>query len=226
MLSSGELDGDEPAWTPGLDDWTILKMIVGVIIPIPPALPPESMRETPPPFHHDTKQNIPKLDASPASETLEVLHVGPKGVGGWLLLYCIALVIIGPLYTMGSMSIGWKDAEPAFKEFPSLKSIMVAETLVRTALLIVGAIVGIRIWGGSLWGRKIARSYLMFRLFFYVGFEILVAMFFILSSDLTIEMMGYIVGAIVGVIFGEVIYFSIWWTYFKKSKRVRNTYGL
>ncbi len=37
-LASGEFHGDEPAWTPGLSNWTILRNIAGVILPEPPPI--------------------------------------------------------------------------------------------------------------------------------------------------------------------------------------------
>lgn len=38
MLERGELDGDEPAWRPGLEKWTVLGEIEGVQVPKPPPL--------------------------------------------------------------------------------------------------------------------------------------------------------------------------------------------
>lgn len=39
MLAKGELDGDELAWTPGLADWTQLRLVHGAVMPTPPQLP-------------------------------------------------------------------------------------------------------------------------------------------------------------------------------------------
>jgi|GEM_PF-3313329 len=39
LLKSGVLDGEELAWTAGLTDWIVLKMIKGIEKPTPPPLP-------------------------------------------------------------------------------------------------------------------------------------------------------------------------------------------
>jgi uncharacterized RDD family membrane protein YckC len=39
MLASGELDGREIAWTPGMSEWAMLELIPGIVRPQPPPLP-------------------------------------------------------------------------------------------------------------------------------------------------------------------------------------------
>ena len=44
-------------------------------------------------------------------------------------------------------------------------------------------------------------------------------------GDLPSQWFAEVLGAVVGGIIGQVIFVGIWWFYFKKSVRVRNTYG-
>lgn len=48
MLSRGELDGDEAAWMPGLATWIALRVLPGVIVPMPPPLRDLSSEGAPP----------------------------------------------------------------------------------------------------------------------------------------------------------------------------------
>jgi len=68
----------------------------------------------------------------------------------------------------------------------------------------------------------IAKKYLLIRLLGVVGIE-LIAM--VIMSDLPSEIVGAVVTSFFGAAFAEIIFFVIWWLYFKKSKRVQNTYG-
>ena len=46
----------------------------------------------------------------------------------------------------------------------------------------------------------------------------------VIMGDMPSQVFTTVIGATVGAVFREIIYFLIWWFYFKKSKRVRNTY--
>lgn len=89
-------------------------------------------------------------------------------------------------------------------------------------LLIYGFIVGCIIWSGSPSGRRVARQFLIIRL---VGFIAIEAITFSMISDVSSTAAS--AGAAEGftAISREVIYFLISWFYFKRSVRVRNTYG-
>lgn len=75
MLERGELDGDEPAWRPGLEKWTVLGEIEGVQVPTPPPmraseegavsvepLSTESSDSEPTPFNESDLKGTPVLE--------------------------------------------------------------------------------------------------------------------------------------------------------------------
>jgi len=100
---------------------------------------------------------------------------------------------------------------------------IVWENVCLTTLLLYGLVVGCMIWSGNPNGRVIAKRYLLIRLYGFIGIEI-IALF--LLGDLPAAALTVCVGGILGTGLREVLYFLIWWLYFKKSKRVRNTYGV
>ena len=70
LLRKGELDGDEPAWTVGLEDWTALRTIDGVRIPLPPATLATASDMTPPPFRPEiiSSRSSPEAPPTPTSQ--------------------------------------------------------------------------------------------------------------------------------------------------------------
>jgi len=202
MLFSGMISPDDLVWHEGQSDWKPLSALLG------PSQPPPIRARTVP-------------NTIPTATTATVLD-GPKGLGGWLVFFCVALTILGPLLSLGQMVTTWEQSEPAFGRFPSIKSAMILENFSLAALLVYGFIVGCIIWGGNPEGKKLAKQYLLIRLVAFFGIEMVAIM---MISDLPFEILAAGVGGVIGAGFREVLFFLIWWFYFKKSKRVRNTYG-
>jgi len=209
MISKGTVTPVTLAWKEGMPDWAPLNTIMSckVVQQAPPAPPP-------PPIDEQTPQlNVP---TTPAATT------GPKGVGGWLVFFCVGITILGPLFALGQITTNWEQAQPAFAQFPNLKTAILWENIGSVALLIYGFIAGCMIWGGNASGREIAKRFLLIRLFGAIGIEFITV---VIMGDMPSQVATSVIGAAVRAVFREVVYFLIWWFYFKKSKRVRNTYG-
>jgi tetratricopeptide (TPR) repeat protein len=151
------------------------------------------------PYHDSAK--------SQGAEPPRNVQDGPKGVGGWLELFCVGLTILSPFYLMALIAVTWITAEPE----------VMFENLGFVTLGIYGFVVGCTVWSGSPSGRRIAKQYLVIRFFGSTSIELVA---FIMPSTIASGVRGTI-----NVFLGEAVYFLIWWFYFKKSKRVRNTYG-
>ena len=163
-----------------------------------------------------------KCDATANSPS--ITEAAPKGIGGWLLIFCIGLVILSPLYNFVRMIIDWAIISLASEVAPSLKYPVMFENFGMAAIIIAGIVVGIIIWSGSHDGRKIAKVYLKARVVCFVAVESLTIMLVGGPTSFS-TMVPSDVGAFIGGIVSEGAYFLIWWSYFKKSKRVKNTYG-
>jgi len=201
MISAGMISHDELAWIDGASDWRPLHTVLGLSQPPP----------------------IPKPTFSASTGlTTAIPRSGPKGVGGWLVFFCVGLTILAPPSTLGLMAIAWDLAQPALSKFPTIKSALILDNLASSAILIYGFIVGCIIWSGSPQGRDIARRFLLIRLFVFIGLAVVALL---IMGDLPSEVIAGKIGGVVVALFREGVYFTIWWLYFKKSKRIRNTYG-
>ena len=130
---------------------------------------------------------------------------------------------MSPIYGFVQMEETWRRAEPAFVYFPEVRSVVVWENVCSAALIVSGFIVGCVIWSGSSRGRTIARVFLFIGLCVFIVVESIVAskMHNLLPKEVN---QGDRDGAFRGVYQG-VGYFVIWLSYFRTSKRVKNTYG-
>ncbi len=198
MLSSGAISPDDLAWTEGAPDWKPVRSALS--LPQPPPLPGSSSASGTP--------------AQPGS--------GPRGVGGWLLFFCISLTILSPLISINQMVSTWKQVQAVFETYPAIKSAMFVENIGGVMLLIYSFIAGCLIWRGHQKGRKIARQFLLISLLGFIGMEVIALA---VMQNLPKEIVTGGINGAGGAMFRRGIYFFIWWFYFKKSKRVRNTYG-
>jgi len=201
-VNSGMVSATDLAWRSGEPDWRPLGELVPGLLPppIPAASYPQAYAAAPQPY----------------------VASGPQGVGGWLLFYCIALTVLGPLLSIFGMLSGWSQAAPAFVDFPVIRTVMIVENLGVAAIVVYGFVVGCIVWSGSLQGKRVVKRFLIIRL---VGFIVLEAVAILMMIGLPVEIVAAGFGGVIGAIVREGIYFAIWWLYFMKSVRVRNTYG-
>ena len=120
---------------------------------------------------------------------------GPKGVGGFLLLFCLILTVISPVIWI-------------ILEAPAFKSRQFDEADVIGALhQLYGICTGIWIWSGRRSGKKAALAFLLVTV-------ITAFVYAIVSATPTTGPGSY----------SPVIFSILWWRYFQKSERVKNTY--
>lgn len=202
MVSAGLLSLDDLAWIDGKSNWQPLRFIL-------------DFSQPPPVLTNSTQATYASVIKSPQS--------GPMVVGGWLVFFCVCLTMLCPLFTLGQIASEFTaQTEPVFAAFPSLKSICVFEDIGSVILVVYGVVVGFVVWNGNPHGREIARRFLLTRLCGIVGIELIVLF---LMRDLPHELLSGGLGGVAVTLIREVLFFAIWWSYFMKSKRVRNTYG-
>jgi len=120
------------------------------------------------------------------------------------------------------MMSDWEQSQFAFSQYPALKSVVMFENLGSVLLLVYGFVVGCAVWSGSKDGRKLAKQYLLVRLIGFIGIEAIALM---MMSSLPSEMLKAGAASMLGAVIGQSAFSLVWWFYFKKSKRVKNTYG-
>jgi hypothetical protein len=137
---------------------------------------------------------------APAGET-------KAGVGGWLLLFCIGLTFLGPLWLLA-------------------RAVETTNPFIRYYDLTMAAFslfVGINVWAVK------PRALLLVTLFFLVelasgaGSSLIVLYYWMLHPDSA--RINNLLGKFTGDMLRLLISVGIWWWYFKVSKRVRATFG-
>lgn len=144
----------------------------------------------------------------------------PRGVGGWLLLFCLGQVGFAPLGAFQSIHQMWNKIGP--HPFPVIRQVANIMMVVIIALTVYGMIVGILIWMGNKHGRTLARHYLLIRIgSAVIIFGSLTAWSFNMLGTPGAQRMAM---ATISPTALEIGMGLIWFAYFTFSKRVRNTY--
>lgn len=136
--------------------------------------------------------------------SLPIIH-GPKGVGGWLLFYCVSLTILSPVYLLLYFLVTPYRVVTIYLFFGILRGFW-------------GIVVGI-----FLWMRRPVALFLLKGYFIYIAaglllnaLEIVRAMMRTESWTLTGNRFAVLASTGITV---------LWFLYFRRSVRVRNTYG-
>jgi hypothetical protein len=145
-----------------------------------------------------------------------------KGVGGWLLFFCITLTILGPLSGISYLYSNWHLTQSSiFELVPGLELSIWLGSIAVSTLVIYGIFIGVKIWNGIENGKSLALKYLKIKLITIVSLEIITLLMLISESTI----LSIFIELTLIVIFSELVFFGVWYSYFKKSKRVKNTYA-
>jgi uncharacterized protein DUF4339 len=156
MLNGGLISDEDLGWREGIGDWQPIGVLMGA--PQPPPLPPRLK-----PVEHPVRRSLTKEP--------------PRGIGGWLLFFCVSLTILGPLLAIYQINENWTRALPAFQAFPALKVPILVENWGNVALVLYGFIVGCLIWNGVPSGKYLAQEFLILRFLLFIGMELLTLSF-------------------------------------------------
>lgn len=138
-----------------------------------------------------------------------------KGVKGWLLFFCISLTMIGPLFTIYNLAVISENLERISYFSSRLKGVLQFDMFLAVGMMIFSITAGVFLWSRRKNAVIIAKRFLVTLLIFGFGES------FILPVLGGISPTGDSIVSMLQVI----IYFSIWFSYLKKSKRVKATYG-
>ncbi len=139
-----------------------------------------------------------------------------KGVGGWLLFFCLSLVVFNPLMTLGNLASGYIQAAQYFDRAPILRVIAVNDALLSIGLIGFGIYAGVGLWRIRSGAVSTAKRYLLCSLG-YCAFTASVP--FMVGSPSAADHI-----AIIPNITRGVGYFAIWYLYLSESRRVKATY--
>jgi len=147
----------------------------------------------------------------------------PKGVGGWLLLLLVNLIVLAPLMIFTDAIKYWVSDRAAFRVFDSLQRVTDIVYAVSAALALLGLIAGISLWRVTNRAIWITRIFLKCVIIYSVA--ILIAGSVLLTDVVPTRLLessfigDFIKDSILGIWFGV-----FWLMYLRYSERVQNTY--
>ena len=141
----------------------------------------------------------------------------PKGVGGWLLLYCLSLTFLGPILVVAPFFLfSFSRLHPGLV-FRSL--IRDSYYMIEVTRILYGVVVGIALWMGRAVALQLLKIY-----FVFLAVDTLLGFLRLTSIMLKIHATPFRSLQFYPLLLSTT--FSIlWFLYFRKSERVRNTYG-
>ena len=138
--------------------------------------------------------------------SLPIAH-GPKGVGGWLLFYCISLTTLSPILVLFGYYFAIR-----------LRGIN-SEISLDIVRVLYGMVVGI-----FLWTRRPVALALLKIYFIAIAAETLLFMLEIVDQSLRIHSSIFLSSRFSSLMASAGITL-LWFIYFRRSVRVKNTYG-
>lgn len=146
-----------------------------------------------------------------------------KGIGGFLLLFCLSLIIFNPLFQLAYIG-GYTEASKYFSKLPGLKTLMIIDLSWGIPLIIFGIVAGIRLLQLMPNAVKIAKIFLATTVIFS-GIKALYYIFYYskaLPGGISYEMIRQCTTGSVRTI----VFCVIWYSYLNVSKRVKNTFNI
>jgi len=140
-------------------------------------------------------------------------------VGGWLLLFCLSLLLFSPLMLYIRLSETWDAAGPLFERYPAFREMVTFDTILNIGLAAFGFYTGILLLVISLKAVKVAKIYLLVGLFVFI-----IEPFLFFSVGFPSEVSEAAFWEALKGSFQGFIYVIIWYAYLIKSKRVKGTY--
>ena len=144
----------------------------------------------------------------------------PKGIGGWLFLFCLGQVVFAPADAFQNILQIWERIGP--HPFPVVRKIADILAIIILVITGYGMIVGILVWGRNKHGRTLARQYLITR----IGVSVLIFGSLTAWGYNTVGTSGAkrMAFATVTPCSLEIGICLLWFAYFAYSRRVKNTF--
>jgi hypothetical protein len=233
LLTSGSVPSEARVWRQGLESWVTASSVLHAEFPeVPPAMSPgtplpwrapQPASPTPPTQTEPQPRQPETIGTSriqnPADRQQRMAAGGgsaaPVGVGGWLLLLCIGLTIIGPIKTLAGIATAVEVVE-THPLVPIIAIGTAADVMVR----LLGMVAGVALWSRKRSGVWLAKAFFWATPIVGVlvaGIALVVTPRSFLPGVLGTYFVLVLVGTVIAV---------VWTSYLSRSKRVAATYGL
>ena len=132
------------------------------------------------------------------------------GVGGWLLLFCLGLVVLGPLATIGTLKQSYEALSPGFSRSQGVGAGALFWGLLLVCRTVFGFVAGVALLRASPRALRISKVYLAS----------------LVPSDFMMLLTPVAAEGLVKQLLGDLVYAAVWGMYLARSKRVRATYNV
>lgn len=140
-------------------------------------------------------------------------------VGGWLMLFCITLVLVNPIQLLGGLlSTDLRDTAVVFDQFPFLAVLGIVESVGDVLLAMFSIYAGVQLLGRK---RNAVRTA---KLFLIVGVTYTLISYALTVAAVPQSMRAEVVSDLSRGLGRPLVYAGIWFTYLSRSKRVRETF--
>ena len=147
---------------------------------------------------------------------------GPLGVGGWLLLLVVGMMVLGPLLGAGRINA---DIMMVEHQYPELATFDKWRTFKSVTWLVFVAVAALSFFGG--WGLARGKDWSVVKrakVILWLTGPVASLVMGVLIPIITFGESNAVDGQFVGAFIASIIAASIWTAYLTKSKRVGNTY--
>ena len=165
-------------------------------------------------------ENMSPTTAVHSTQTAAPL-TGPKykGVGGWLLFFCLSLTVFSPLITIIALIASYTDAFRLLDSFPGVMAITVIDTFLDLVVMAFSVYAGVSLWRVKPGAVRTAKRYLLCLLAYVAVASILPFM-----AGLPSDVNEVLIAEVIKGASRQVSYVAIWYAYLNKSKRVMATF--
>jgi len=153
---------------------------------------------------------------------MQSLYAEPRGVGGWLLFFCVLATIVGPAFFVFFLSADLARILANWNGFQLVPTFRLVNDVGGFGLTAYSIYVGIALWSVKPNAVHTVKTFLIVGLAYNVATELACLS---LGTSLWFWAPTPTVGTTVVDLVGEGASFAIWFTYFRESKRVKATYG-
>jgi len=146
-----------------------------------------------------------------------------RGVGGWLLFFITAITIIGPIICIGTTAAAFSQIESSMR---GLQGDIYWESHKRqTWFLIIGSIILFEYCGFRLWRKhNITSVKITISIMWFITFAAPLLSAAIIAAHFPETTLSRELKAASDLFLSYVIASTVWTIYFKRSRRIRNTY--
>jgi hypothetical protein len=144
---------------------------------------------------------------------------GVSGVGGWLLLFCISITIISPVYSVILLITGLTQSIDVLPIYPGYIITLITDTVLSIGLIGFSVYTGVRLWSIKPRAVRTAKILLVSLLCYNILSPLLIYLAGFTPSINNEILSDYGKDFVRGIIF-----FGVWFAYLSSSKRVKNTY--